>query len=40
MENAKDLSADIHFKPRLNQNTGKNEFSLWDLDGYNIIVSE
>lgn len=36
--NANELNAVIEEKPHLNQNSGRNEFSLRDLDGYFISI--
>jgi catechol 2,3-dioxygenase-like lactoylglutathione lyase family enzyme len=38
-KNAKDLNAVIEVMPHVNQNSGKEEFSLRDPDGYYITVS-
>lgn len=38
-ENAKRLSAEIEEQPHLNQNSGKEEFSIRDLDNYFITIS-
>lgn len=39
-ENAKKLGAKIEEDIHLNPNSGEKEFSLWDLDGYFIIISD
>ena len=38
-ENAKRLNAVIEEEPNLNQNSGKREFSIRDLDHYYLIIS-
>lgn len=38
-ENAKSLSVVIEEEPNLNQNSGKEEFSIRDLDNYYLIIS-
>ena len=39
-KNAQALNPEVEYPPRLNQNSGKREFSLRDLDGYYVSVSE
>ena len=39
-KNAIRLNAKIDYDPRLNENSGKEEFALWDLDGYYLIISK
>ena len=39
-ENAETLEANIHQKPHLNINSGQKQFTLRDLDGYYLIISE
>jgi hypothetical protein len=39
-ENAKALNADIHQEPHLNPNSGQTQFTLRDLDGYYLMISE
>lgn len=38
--NAIHLKLDIEQNPHLNKNSGRNQFTLKDLDGYYIIISE
>ncbi len=38
-ENAKSLNAEIEEEPSLNQNSGKKEFAIRDLDNYYLIIS-
>lgn len=38
--NALALKANIHQKPHLNPNSGRNQFTLRDLDGYYLMISE
>lgn len=38
-ENAKHLNAKIEEQPHINQNSGKEEFSLRDVDGYYVSIS-
>jgi len=38
-ENAKSLNAKIEEEPSLNQNSGKKEFAIRDLDNYYLIIS-
>jgi catechol 2,3-dioxygenase-like lactoylglutathione lyase family enzyme len=37
---AKKVKADIHQEPHLNPNSGQNQFTLRDLDGYYLMISE
>ena len=39
-ENAETLKANIHQEPHLNPNSGENQFTLRDLDGYYLMISE
>ena len=39
-ENAKTLKANIEREPYLNLNSGRNQFTLRDLDGYYLMISE
>jgi len=39
-ENAKSLNAEIEEEPSLNQNSGKKEFAIRDLDGYFLTITE
>lgn len=39
-ENAKKLKANIQQEPHLNTNSGQNQFTLRDLDGYYLMISE
>lgn len=39
-DNAKTLKAHIEEKPHLNKNSGRKEFSIRDLDGYYISISQ
>ncbi len=38
--NAKKVNANIHQEPHLNPNSGQNQFTLRDLDGYYLMISE
>lgn len=38
-ERAKKLNLDIEDEPHLNENSGQHQFTLRDLDGYHLIVS-
>ena len=38
-DNAQKLNAVIEEEPRLNQNSGKEEFAIRDLDGYYLLIS-
>ncbi|APG59845.1 VOC family protein [Christiangramia salexigens] len=38
-QNAKSLSAVIEEEPNLNQNSGRKEFSIRDIDNYYLIIS-
>ena len=38
-ENAKNLNAKIEEEPSLNQNSGKKEFAIRDLDNYYLLIS-
>jgi len=38
-ENAKSLNVEIEEEPSLNQNSGKKEFSIRDLDNYYLLIS-
>lgn len=39
-ENAKNLKAHIEEQPHINPNSGKEEFSLRDIDGYYLLISQ
>lgn len=39
-KNAKTLKANIQQEPHLNTNSGKSQFTLRDLDGYYVMISE
>lgn len=39
-ENAKSLNVFVEEAPNLNKSSGKNEFSIRDLDGYYLLISE
>jgi len=38
-ENAKSLNAEIEEEPKMNQNSGKKEFAIRDLDNYYLLIS-
>lgn len=39
-QNAKNINANIHQEPHLNENSGQRQFTLRDLDGYYLMISE
>ena len=39
-ENAKNLKPHIEEQPHMNPNSGKEEFSLRDIDGYYLLISQ
>ena len=39
-ENAKNLKSHIEEQPHINPNSGNEEFSLRDIDGYYLLISQ